>query len=68
VEVSPRATITEILAAAQQKAEELLEDASRDVLFSGEKLAVLPWKSGSYALKPKRQWQIQSWSNSRAVP
>jgi hypothetical protein len=53
VEVSPRATVTEILAAAQLRAGEPLEEASRYALYSGNKIAVPPWKSGSYALKPK---------------
>jgi hypothetical protein len=55
VEVSPRATISEIVAAAQGKADEQLEEASRLGLYSGDKLAVPPWKSGSYVLKLKVQ-------------
>jgi hypothetical protein len=55
VEVSPRATITEIIAAAQLRTEEALEDASRYALYSGEKLAIPPCTRGQYIFRPKVQ-------------
>jgi hypothetical protein len=53
VEVSPRATLTEIFEAAQLRADEPLENPSRYLLYSGDKPAIVPWKTGSYSLKPK---------------
>jgi hypothetical protein len=48
VEVSPRATIAEIVAKAQLKAEEMLEDASHYDMFSNGHRASPPWTQAKY--------------------
>jgi hypothetical protein len=53
IDTSPRATMTEIFAAAQSKSEEPLEKASYYLAYSEGKVASLPLKSGKYTLKPK---------------
>jgi hypothetical protein len=53
VEVSPRATITEIVAEAQTRADEMLEDAKFYSLFVNGTLAIPPWNQPNYELKPK---------------
>jgi hypothetical protein len=53
VQVSPRATLTEIFEAAQSRADEQLGNAFHYAVFSGDKIAAPPWKSGSYTLKLK---------------
>jgi hypothetical protein len=53
IEISPRATLSEIFAIAQTKVEEQLENPNYYLAYSGDKVAPLPLKSGNYSLKPK---------------
>jgi hypothetical protein len=52
VEVSPRATITEIVAEAQKEAEERLEDAKFYTLYQKGRPTLPPWTQANYELKP----------------
>jgi hypothetical protein len=52
VEVSPRATVKEMVTAAQKRAEEQLEDSKFYTLFQKGKIAGQPWTRAVYELRP----------------
>jgi hypothetical protein len=50
--VSSRATISEIVAEAPKKAEEMSEDARFYTIFQKERPGLPPWTQANYELKP----------------
>jgi hypothetical protein len=59
IEISPNASITEIIAEAQKGAEERLEDAHRYIHYEKGRPSVPPWNHNHYELKPKEELTAQ---------
>jgi hypothetical protein len=65
IEIAPKATLGDIVAEAQKKAEEMLEEASHYRLTVKGVIAVPPWTQSHYELRPKKNLKAQIVIKSR---
>jgi hypothetical protein len=65
IEITPKATLTDIVTEVPKKAEEMLEGVSHYVLTTKGTLAVHPWTLSHYELRPKENLKTQVVIRSR---